>query len=196
LRSGSFCSGRGRDRCRFGQAAFVGIGAVYHGRAHHPLRYVALAQPAGSNRATAVIALFLGFITLRSSGHYLPLGTIAWGIAIYFLLGNLEWRGKYSGIAEIPPLTVLGVRLRGPPHVLLSDLGSDAARVARRAQPSGLALRACDPRAQSPHRHGGKLRRRPARLKIVVFRLCSGPGLLSGWLYAHFLRFISPQPSE
>jgi hypothetical protein len=30
------------------------------------------------------VALVLGFLTLRLSGHYLPLGTIAWGISLYF----------------------------------------------------------------------------------------------------------------
>lgn len=87
----------------FGQAAFVGIGA--YTTAVLTTRYDMspwLGLPAAI-ALTAVIALFLGFITLRLSGHYLPLGTIAWGIAIYFLLGNLEWLGKYSGIAEIPP---------------------------------------------------------------------------------------------
>ena len=94
----------------FGQAAFVGIGA--YTTAVLTTRYDMspwLSLPAAI-ALTAVIALFLGFIPLRLSGHYLPLGTIAWGIAIYFLLGNLEWLGKYSGIAEIPPLTLLGVR--------------------------------------------------------------------------------------
>ena len=33
----------------------------------------------------AVVSLFLGAITLRLSGHYLPISTIAWGIAIYFM---------------------------------------------------------------------------------------------------------------
>ena len=95
----------------FGQAAFVGIGAYTTAvlTTHYDVSPW-LSLPAGL-ALTVAIALFLGFITLRLSGHYLPLGTIAWGIAIYYLLGNLEWLGKYSGIAEIPPLRLLGVRL-------------------------------------------------------------------------------------
>src|SRR6476660_4927925 len=54
----------------------------------------------------AVIALFLGTITLRLSGHYLPISTIAWGIAIYFLFGNLELFGKYTGIPDLPPVAI------------------------------------------------------------------------------------------
>src|SRR5436190_6174124 len=55
----------------------------------------------------AVVALFLGAITLRLSGHYLPISTIAWGIAIYFMFGNLEVFGKYTGLPDVP-------RLAGP----------------------------------------------------------------------------------
>ena len=46
---------------------------------------------------TAVVALVLGFLTLRLSGHYLPLGTIAWGISLYFLFGNLGFLGGQRG---------------------------------------------------------------------------------------------------
>ena len=53
----------------------------------------------------------IGFVTLRLSGHYLPLGTIAWGISIFFVFGNLEILGKYSGIADIPAFDLFGVSL-------------------------------------------------------------------------------------
>ena len=51
---------------------------------------------------TAVVAFVLGFLTLRLSGHYLPLGTIAWGISLYFLFGNLEFLGGHTGMSGIP----------------------------------------------------------------------------------------------
>ena len=79
----------------FGQAAFVGIGAYTSAvltTAHGISPWLTL--PAGM-ALTTTIALFLGFITLHLSGHYLPLGTIAWGISIYFVFGNLELLGKY-----------------------------------------------------------------------------------------------------
>ncbi|MGO9701705.1 MAG: ABC transporter permease subunit, partial [Xanthobacteraceae bacterium] len=61
----------------FGQAAFVGFGA--YTTAVLTTQYGVspwLTLPAGL-ALTFVVALFLGFITLRLSGHYLPLGTIA-----------------------------------------------------------------------------------------------------------------------
>src|SRR5437868_9672324 len=61
----------------FGQAAFVGIGA-------YTTAYLSLNVPALSPwlnlligaALTCGLALFLGFITLRMRGHYLPLATI------------------------------------------------------------------------------------------------------------------------
>ena len=81
----------------FGQAAFVGIGAyttAYLTTTDLPSGWAFLGSPwlglvAGLGLTTGV-ALVLGMLTLRLSGHYLPLGTIAWGLSIYFLLGNIE----------------------------------------------------------------------------------------------------------
>ncbi|MGE8635826.1 MAG: ABC transporter permease subunit, partial [Achromobacter piechaudii] len=59
----------------FGQAAFVGLGA--YTTAYLTTQYDVspwLALPAGLI-LTAVVAYLLGAITLRLSGHYLPLGT-------------------------------------------------------------------------------------------------------------------------
>ena len=74
----------------FGQAAFVGIGAyttawltLNIGMSPWLTLFVGLA-------ITAVSALIVGWITLRMSGHYLPLATIAWGLSLYYLMGNLD----------------------------------------------------------------------------------------------------------
>ncbi|MDB5899874.1 MAG: transporter-related protein [Ramlibacter sp.] len=105
----------------FGQAAFVGIGA-YAG-AFLVTRMATspwLALLAGIAIAVAA-ALLLGAITLRMSGHYLPLATIAWGLALYYTMGNMEWLGKYDGILGVPTLKVFGTDLgtgRGL-HVLI-----------------------------------------------------------------------------
>lgn len=178
----------------FGQAAFVGIGA--YTTAVLTTRYDMspwLGLPAAI-ALTAVIALFLGFITLRLSGHYLPLGTIAWGIAIYFLLGNLEWLGKYSGIAEIPPLTLFGVRFGDGRtfYYLIWAVTLLALLAARNLldSRSGRAIRALKARTIMAESFGVDT----ARLKILVFVYAAVLASLSGWLYAHFLRFISPQP--
>jgi len=63
----------------FGQAAFVGMGAytaayltLTYGVSPWLTVWIGLA-------ITALAALVLAWVTLRMSGHYLPLATIAWG---------------------------------------------------------------------------------------------------------------------
>ena len=72
---------------------------------------------------TLAVALTLGFITLRMKGHYLPLATIAWGISLYFLFGNLEFLGGHTGMTGIPSLGFFGVELRDE-IVYLGDFDS------------------------------------------------------------------------
>ena len=79
----------------FGQAAFVGIGAYTTAYLTTDARPVAVADAVRSAwRSPAPVALVLGWITLRMSGHYLPLATIAWGLSLYYLIGNLECAGQ------------------------------------------------------------------------------------------------------
>src|SRR5512145_2882236 len=96
----------------FGQAAFVGVGA--YTSAYLTTQYGAspwLTLLIGV-ALTAAVSLFLGFITLRMRGHYLPLATIAWGISLYYLFGNLEMLGGHTGMTGIPALSVAGIELR------------------------------------------------------------------------------------
>jgi len=178
----------------FGQAAFVGLGA--YTTAVLTTEYGVspwLTLPAGL-ALTFVVALCLGFITLRLSGHYLPLGTIAWGIAIYFVFGNLDMLGKYSGLAEIPPLTVLGFGFAGDRtfYYLIWAVALLALLAIRNLldSRSGRAIRALRSRSMMAENFGVDT----ARLKIIIFVYAALLAAMSGWLYAHFLRFVSPQP--
>src|SRR5690606_31914149 len=65
---------------------------------------------------TLGVALVLALLTLRLSGPYLPLGTIAWGLSLYFLFGNLEGLGKHAGIGGIPALSFFAFELRDKRH--------------------------------------------------------------------------------
>ena len=80
----------------FGQAAFVGIGAyttAYLTTAYAVSPWLGLVA---GMACTMAVAWVLGLLTLRLSGHYLPLGTIAWGISLYYLFGNLGFLGGQS----------------------------------------------------------------------------------------------------
>ena len=63
---------------------------------------------------TSFVALVLGYITLHLGGHYLPLTTIAWGMAIYYSFGNFQFLGSHGGIGDIPPVSLFGYSFDEP----------------------------------------------------------------------------------
>lgn len=178
----------------FGQAAFVGMGAyttAYLTTAYGLSPWLTLLI---GLVLTFVVSLFLGFITLRLSGHYLPLGTIAWGISLYFLFGNMEFLGGYNGISSLPALSVFGMALDSGRKfdyliwalALLSLLSIHNLLDSR----SGRAIRALKGGGLMAESFGVNT----ARMKIIIFVYAALLASLSGWLYAHLLRFVNPTP--
>jgi hypothetical protein len=95
----------------FGQAAFVGIGAyttavlaTHYGASP----WLGLLAGVAINLAAAVL---LGGVTLRLSGHYLPLGTICWSVSLYYVFGNVAAFGGQIGMIGIPAITIFGYPL-------------------------------------------------------------------------------------
>jgi branched-chain amino acid transport system permease protein len=178
----------------FGQAAFVGLGA--YTTAYLTTRYGAsawLTLPAGL-LITLVVALALGFITLRMQGHYLPLATIAWGISLFFLFGNLDWLGGHTGLTGIPPLRLGAFDLKDERHfyLLVWAIALAALWTTHNVLDSrpGRALRALNGRLEMAEAFGVN----GARLKIVAFVHAALLACISGWLYAHLQRFVNPTP--
>ncbi len=179
----------------FGQAAFVGIGA-------YATAYLSLNFPAVSPwlnllaglALTTVIALFLGFITLRMKGHYLPLATIAWGISLFYVFGNLQFLGGHTGLTGIPALNFLGLELRNERYFyyLIWAIALGTLWMTRNLLDSrpGRAVRALKGGLEMAEAFGVNA----VRLKIVVFVYAAALACVSGWLYAHLQRFINPTP--
>ena len=117
---GLYCAGGARPGAahRRGRAHLVRPGGLRrHRRLHRrlPGHHHAASRP-GSRCCVGVAlavagALVLGAITLRMSGHYLPLATIAWGLALNYTDGQHGWLGKYDGILGIPSMTLFGIDL-------------------------------------------------------------------------------------
>jgi branched-chain amino acid transport system permease protein len=189
----------------FGQAAFVGVGAyatawltTAGAAASLPAWLIPMANPWGGLLAglvlTAVISLVLGALTLRLSGHYLPLGTIAWGISIYFLFGILEFLGGHTGIGSIPPFSLGGIELRDGRQfyfliwvVLLAAVWLTRNLLDSR---SGRAIRALKGGVVMAEAMGVDT----GQAKIVIFLIAALFACVSGWLYAHLQRFVNPTP--
>jgi branched-chain amino acid transport system ATP-binding protein/branched-chain amino acid transport system permease protein len=178
----------------FGQAAFVGLGA--YTTAFLTTQYGVspwLTLPAAI-ALTLVVALALGFITLRMQGHYLPLATIAWGISLYFLFGNLESLGGHTGVTGIPALSLGPVELKEERHfcvlIWIVTLGALWATHNLLDSRPGRALRAMKGCVDMAEAFGVDA----ARLKIVAFVYAALLACISGWLYAHLQRFVNPTP--
>jgi branched-chain amino acid transport system permease protein len=178
----------------FGQAAFVGIGAYMSGyltTVYHLSPWLTL--PAGLV-ATGLIALVIGLVTLRLSGHYLPLGTIAWGISLYFLFGNMEFLGKYDGLNGLPPITLFGRSLEKGRDIYwliwLFVIASVLAVQALLDSRPGRAIRALRGGSGMAESFGVNT----TRVKVVVFVYAALLASISGWLYAHLQRSINPTP--
>jgi len=178
----------------FGQAAFVGVGA--YTTAVLSVQYAIspwLSLFAGIG-LTLALALCLGFITLRMKGHYLPLATIAWGISLYFLFGNVEILGGHTGLSGIPALNLLGLELRNERYFyfLIWGIALAALWATRNLLDSrpGRAVRALRGHIEMAEAFGVDA----ARLKIVVFVYAAVLASISGWLYAHLQRFVNPTP--
>ena len=187
----------------FGQAAFVGLGAYTTAYLTTATELPGWLAPFGASpwlallaglALTAVVALILGALTLRLSGHYLPLGTIAWGISLYFLFGNIEQLGGHTGITGIPSLSVFGLEVKFGRefYYLIWVLLMLTVWLTQNLLNSreGRAIRALK---------GGTLMAEAmgvdtARSKTVIFLIAALFACLSGWLYAHLQRFVNPTP--
>jgi branched-chain amino acid transport system permease protein len=180
----------------FGQAAFVGIAA--YASAWLTTRWGQspwLGLLLGL-MLTGFVAAILGAVTLRLGGHFLSLSTIAWGLATYFLFGNLPMLGQFNGISDVPPISVAGYALTSSSSIyyLIWILLIVALVLAANLLNSreGRAVRAL---------RGGKIMTEslgidPFRIKLATFVIAALLSAVSGWLYAHMSRFVSPAPFD
>jgi ABC-type branched-subunit amino acid transport system ATPase component/ABC-type branched-subunit amino acid transport system permease subunit len=180
----------------FGQASLVGIGAY---------ATAWLTTRAGANPwlglvlalcLTGATAAVLGAVTLRLGGHFLPLSTVAWGIAIYFLFGNIPGLGYHDGIKEIPPLAIGRMSLASNFAIYYLIWGFLAAGMWLLSNlldsREGRAIRSLRGGATMIASLGVSL----FRIRLIIFVIAALLAGLAGWLYAHMNRYVSPSPFE
>ncbi|MDH4568903.1 branched-chain amino acid ABC transporter ATP-binding protein/permease [Pseudomonas sp. BN414] len=187
----------------FGQAAFVGLGAytsAYLTTVQDLPGWLAWASASPwltllvGLVLTGAVALLLGALTLKLSGHYLPLGTIAWGLSLYYLFGTLESLGGHTGVSGLPSISLFGWELNKGEEIyyLIWAVLLCAMLITQNLLDSreGRAIRALK---------GGQLMAESMgvntfRAKMVIFLISALFAAVSGWLYAHTQRFVNPTP--
>ena len=180
----------------FGQAALVGVGAYSTAWLTTAAGLSPWLGLVAALVTTGSLALVVGGITLRLGGHYLPLSTIAWGIAIYFLFANIPGLGQHDGLKGIPPLSLFGVSLVGNSAIFYPiwlALGVAMWLIANLLDSrEGRAIRSLRGGATMLASVGVSL----YRVRLVIFVIAALLAGLAGWLYAHMNRYVSPSPFE
>jgi len=177
-----------------GHAAFYGVGAyttaLLTSKAEwHPL----LAMAAGAVMA-AVLAALLGRIVFRLRGHFLAMATLAFGLVFYVVVRSWDsLTGGNQGTGGIPDLALGRLRFDTDTSMYLLAwgvlvAGLIAARNLLASRP-GRALVAMGASEVAAASTGIDV----ARTKMVVFALGAVYASLAGSLYAHYVKYVSPE---
>lgn len=196
---GVFCVGLNffmgyTGQASFGQNAFAALGGYGSAILCAGHGWPPLAAMAASAAVSGLVALVVGYPTLRLRGHYLAMATFALGLIVYEL--TVEWIGLtqgYMGYSGIPPLGAFG-------YELTSDRGQLVAMVVvllagvwlsdrLRASRFGRGLRAIAGSEPAANALGIPV----ARYKLAAFVIAALYASVAGSLFAHFIGFISPE---
>lgn len=187
----------------FGQAAFVGLGAYTTAWLSTSAELPAWLGFAGGSPwaalvigllLTATVAVIIGSVTLKLSGHYLPLGTMAWGISLFFLFGNMEFLGGHAGLSNLPAINIFGVELLDNRvyYYLVWAFVLAALFTTKNLLDSreGRAIRSLKGGMVMAEAMGVDT----SRARMVIFVIAALHACAAGWLYAHLQRFVNPTP--
>ena len=191
----------------FGHAAFFGLGGYAMGiLAAHAQSYTPLMESPFLIEGTksmpviwlvalvvsALAALLIGALSLRTSGVYFIMVTLAFGQMLFYF--SISWpayggedglsiyvRNGFPGLNTLDPLTFFAIAFAVLALVLLF-----AGRLAR--APFGLALSAARQNAERVEAVGLA----PFRLRLVAFVISGAVTGLAGALFADLNRFVSP----
>ncbi|MFT0547213.1 ABC transporter permease subunit [Allopusillimonas ginsengisoli] len=183
----------------FGQAAFYGTGSfvtaylLTTGIISNMLLALVVAMLISS-----VLAVMIGYLTLRRSGIYFAMSTLAFAEMIYFLeFGPLrEWTGGENGIPGIPePVLDLGfwsytIGPGWPMYVFLAVVFFLGFILARRISlsPFGVILTAIKGNPTRAMAVGHKIQ----RYKLAVFVVAAAYGGVAGGLLGLFQGYMPP----
>jgi len=141
-----------------------------------------------------LIAFIVGLPTLRLSGYYLGMGTLGFGMIVNIVIR--EWTGVTGGASGFVGIPVLEagtlVFMSGASYYFLVwGIVLAAMVICRRllASRTGRALRAIHDGEKAAAATGVNTH----ALKLEIFMFSAALGAVAGFLYAHFVLFISPE---
>lgn len=175
-----------------GQATFYGIGGYTAANltklgASFPLALVIAAL------TSAASGYVVGYIALRLRGFYLAVTTLAVGLIAYQIFKNFDaFTGGVSGLGKIPAPMIGPIDIAKPvayfyfcAAILALVIATSAALV---RSPAGRAMRAISTNELAAQSVGINT----YWIKIHVFALSALYAGIAGGLYAHLIRYITP----
>jgi branched-chain amino acid transport system permease protein len=176
-----------------GHAAFFGLGAYITGILSARWSWPPIAGLAVAILGVGIVAYFIGVPTLKLHGHYLAMATLGFGIIVFIFFNELiTLTGGPSGLTGIGKMSLFGYDFNSELKyyylvcvallvTLLLSINVVRSRVGR-------ALRAI---------HGSEVASAVLgvdvpRFKVAIFVLSAVYAALAGWLFSHYITFISP----
>ncbi len=176
-----------------GQAAFFGLGAYGSAILTAKGGWSPWAAMIVAAVGTGLIAYLVGIPIFRLRGHYLAMGTLAFGVVTYIVLN--EWKqltGGATGLPGIPRLSIAGMVIKSDLayYYLVWLFALFALIIALNIVNSriGRALRAIRDSEQAAESLGVEI----SRYKLQVMVISALYASVAGSLYAHYMIFISP----
>jgi branched-chain amino acid transport system permease protein len=176
-----------------GHAAFYGLGAYITGISSARWDWPPIAGLVISLVIVGILAFLIGIPTLKLHGHYLAMATLGLGIIVFIIFQELDFlTGGPSGLVGIAPMSLFGVMFDSDLSyyylvcgfllaTLLLSINVVRSRVGR-------ALRAIHGSEVAASVLGVNI----SRFKVGIFVLSALYAVTAGWLYAHYITFISP----
>lgn len=178
-----------------GHAAFYGLGAYTSGILTAKFGFPVWAGFLASIALTLAFSIIIGIPSLRLKGNYLAVATLAFGVIVFILFQELvELTGGPSGLTGIPRISIFRITFDTELKyyflawtilivILLASLNIIYSRIGR-------ALKSI---------HGSELAANAMGVntslyKIQIFLLSGTYAGIAGFLYAHYVRFVNPDP--
>lgn len=176
----------------FGQAGFYAIGAYTSALLSKNLGITPILTIFIGAILATIFGIIVAFPASRLVKHFLSLLTIAFGMMVYTFVNSSPLTNGASGITKIPKVVIFGMELGNYQKyfwlvvvLMIAMLIIKKNIIDSRIGRAFIAIR------ENPHAAAG-MGINVAKYKIMAFAISAFMAGLAGALYAHMVRFISP----
>lgn len=176
----------------FGHAAFYLMGAYTSAILSSRYGVTPLVSVIAGAVFATIVGILLAFPASKLVHHFLSFMTIAFGNIVYNIVVNLDFTGRHNGIGNIPAMSLFGYQFDTWPKyfffVLFAVILMLIVKYRIINSRTGRAFIAI--RDNTPAANGCGINIK--KYKIMAFGISAFYTGLAGALYAHMIRFISP----